>query len=98
MFRSVVVSVLTGALAGIQFELFANEVPNAALLNACILHVWIVVSGMWSGSFYQYIFQSKIPLKWSLGIVVLVRLELTEIRAGAYTQQKYCKTIFIYIF
>ena len=74
MLRPVVFSVLTGALAGVQFELLANEVPHAALLNAFILHVWIVVSGIWSASFYQYLFQSKIPFKWSLGIVMLVSL------------------------
>lgn len=83
MIRSVVLSVLTGALAGVMFELFANEVPHAALLNAFILHIWIVFSGIWSTSFHQYLFQSKIPFKWSLGIVILVCKSFTYITCKA---------------
>mmetsp|Transcript_26870 Transcript_26870/g.45333 ORF Transcript_26870/g.45333 Transcript_26870/m.45333 type:complete len:638 (-) Transcript_26870:209-2122(-) len=76
MFQSVVFSILTGAFAGIQFELFANEIPNAALLNAAILHLWTVISGVLTFTCYQYIVHSKIPLKWSLGVVILAYLFL----------------------
>jgi hypothetical protein len=72
MFGSVVFSILTGASAGVLFELFANEIPNAALLNAAALHLWVVFSGILSaGSCYQFIFHPKIPFQWILGIVML---------------------------
>lgn len=76
MYISIVFSILTGAFAGIQFELLANEIPNAALLNAAILTFWTVISGVLSLSCYQYFFHSKIPFKWSLGVVILAYLFL----------------------
>ena len=71
MIRSMLLCVLTGAAAGVCFELFANEIPYAALLNAAALHVWVVMSGIMSTSCFQYLFKPKIPYLWSFGVVIL---------------------------
>ena len=77
MFKSMFISILTGSTAGIFFELFANEIPHAALLSASLLHCFtILTSTLISTTGIHALLHGHIPFKWSLGIVILAYLFL----------------------
>ena len=76
MIKLIIYSIITGTITGILFELFANEIPYATLLHTFVLHIWIIINGIFTKSYYQYVFRPKIPLIWIIIIVILSYLFL----------------------